>query len=277
MRVVHGAPSPLRAKTMRLFQPDPTPSLAPDAIDPSLLSRFRIPVVRRTKRRGRECVSMWSMNTEAFWSAVTGSTIVVTLFGFWMNNFFGKYLARKAENLATHEDIQKLVDQVRETERVKADITDSVWDRQQRWNAKRDLYIQVFGAVYKLCDDALGISEHRRLVLERKAKEDDGPVLHGKTALDELGRISFLSPLFMSDTAAKALTTVNVCFRELADLIVNDKIGAREYADAEGKLSLRLNHAIVDFTTEARKDLGFQGTEKAWMADVFKNAIDLAH
>jgi hypothetical protein len=85
--------------------------------------------------------------TDPFWtgllSGITGSGVVVAVFGWWLKFYFGPYLTQKAKNLATHEDIQRLVDQVRETERIKAEISDSIWDRQARWTYKRDLYIQL--------------------------------------------------------------------------------------------------------------------------------------
>jgi hypothetical protein len=85
--------------------------------------------------------------TDPFWSGllsgVAGSGVVVGIFGFWLKFYFGPYLTQKAKNLATHEDIQRLVDQVRETERIKAEISDSTWDRQARWTYKRDLYIRL--------------------------------------------------------------------------------------------------------------------------------------
>jgi hypothetical protein len=64
------------------------------------------------------------MNIEAFWSALTGNGVVALVLGFWAKYYFGPYLKLKATNLATHEDIQLLINQVRETERVKADISD---------------------------------------------------------------------------------------------------------------------------------------------------------
>jgi hypothetical protein len=92
------------------------------------------------------------MNVEVFLSAAGGMGVVGVIIAFWVRNYFGRYLAKKAENLATHEDIQKLVDQVRETERVKAEIADRMWDRQRRWDAKKDLYLEMYSSLHKLHD-----------------------------------------------------------------------------------------------------------------------------
>src|ERR1035441_911342 len=68
------------------------------------------------------------------------------------------YSRKKGENLATHEDIGKLVDQVRAvttaTKEIEEKISNEMWDRQRRWELKRDA---VFEAVKQLCvmDDAL--------------------------------------------------------------------------------------------------------------------------
>ncbi|MGO8985352.1 MAG: hypothetical protein ACLPHI_12110 [Terriglobales bacterium] len=56
--------------------------------------------------------------------------------------FIGSYLMKKGENLATHEDINKLVDQVKSvtqaTKEIEAKISGELWDRQRHWEAKRD-------------------------------------------------------------------------------------------------------------------------------------------
>jgi hypothetical protein len=84
------------------------------------------------------------------WSGIAGSTIVAAIVGFSLKWYFGPYLSEKAKNLATHEDIQKLIDQVRETEQIKADIGNRIWHRQERWTYKRDLYIRLVESMTSL-------------------------------------------------------------------------------------------------------------------------------
>lgn len=61
----------------------------------------------------------------------------LSLVGGWLGAYLGSYLKKKGENLATHEDIDKLVDQVRAvtqtTKEIEAKISNEVWDRQKRW------------------------------------------------------------------------------------------------------------------------------------------------
>jgi hypothetical protein len=82
---------------------------------------------------------------------------LVTLVGVFIGYLAG-YLRKKGENLATHEDIDKLVEQVRvittTTKEIEAKISTDVWNRQKRWEMKREV---LFLAAKRLAalDDAL--------------------------------------------------------------------------------------------------------------------------
>ena len=93
---------------------------------------------------------------------MAGAGIVVFLFGFWTKNYLAKYVGRKAENFATHEDIRMLVDQVRETEQAKAAVTGQVWNSQQMWMSKRDVYVE-------LIDDLTDLKNNFMLALDLAA------------------------------------------------------------------------------------------------------------
>lgn len=88
----------------------------------------------------------------------------------FVGSYLPAYMKKKAENLATHEDIEKLVDQVRATTEATKAIEDRIsaetWDRQRQWEMKRDV---VFNAVKAItaADDAL---TDLGAVLELKAK-----------------------------------------------------------------------------------------------------------
>src|SRR5258708_5441631 len=55
--------------------------------------------------------------------------------------YFGSYLKKKGENLATHEDINRLVDQVsavtKATKEIETKISNEVWERQTRWEVQK--------------------------------------------------------------------------------------------------------------------------------------------
>ena len=72
--------------------------------------------------------------------------------------YFGAYLKKKGENLATHEDIDKVLVEVRATtqatKEIEAKISDEVWDRQKRWELKRNTSLEMIKRIAAM-DDAL--------------------------------------------------------------------------------------------------------------------------
>lgn len=70
--------------------------------------------------------------------------------------FLGSYLKKKGENLATHEDLNKVVEQMSAvtaaTKKIEADISSGVWDKQKRWEMRRDILFEVTKRVAALYD-----------------------------------------------------------------------------------------------------------------------------
>ena len=81
-------------------------------------------------------------------------TAIVAGFG----AYFGSYFKKKGENLATHEDIGKLVDQVRAVtitaKEIEANISDRSWNRQKHWEMKREAIFSVMASLGR-ADEAL--------------------------------------------------------------------------------------------------------------------------
>lgn len=70
--------------------------------------------------------------------------------------FFGAYFKEKGKNLATQEDIGKVVEQVaavtKTTKEIEAKISSEVWDRQKRWELKRDVLFELAKRVAAIFD-----------------------------------------------------------------------------------------------------------------------------
>jgi hypothetical protein len=83
------------------------------------------------------------------WSDVgkLAAWVLATAGASFAGSYFGAYFKKKGESLATHEDIDKVVDQVKAvtqtTKEIEAKISGEVWDRQKRWELKREV---TFGA-----------------------------------------------------------------------------------------------------------------------------------
>src|SRR5579863_4588638 len=83
---------------------------------------------------------------------------LTTLIAAFVGSFLAGYLKKKGENLATHEDINKLVTQVaavtEATQSIEARISNEVWGRQRQWEMKRDALFEAVRAIGTM-DDAL--------------------------------------------------------------------------------------------------------------------------
>lgn len=198
---------------------------------------------------------------ESFWSALAGGSLVTLVFGSWLRYFFGPYISQKAQNIATHEDIHKLIDQVRETEQVKARINDTVWDRQARWNEKRDMYFRVLKGIGRLINDQQDQQSHEELrsqfgVMPELRKDVDESVGRLERTMDKWFRVVDVAPLFVSDEASSIIEAVFPAIRpsplapESCIAVCNANIA-------------HLQRCRADLWKVAKADLGFEKTKTA--------------
>ena len=72
--------------------------------------------------------------------------IVVTAIVAGVGAFFGAYLKKRAENLATHADFQKLLAEQKSTteatKAIEAKISIDVWSHQQRWDVQKTALLE---------------------------------------------------------------------------------------------------------------------------------------
>jgi hypothetical protein len=84
---------------------------------------------------------MWTATIQAY---IAGALTI--LLGMFVGYFFKGYLTKKGENLATHEDISKLIDQVKAvteaTKKIETEMSIGVWDKQKRWDMKREVLFE---------------------------------------------------------------------------------------------------------------------------------------
>jgi hypothetical protein len=73
---------------------------------------------------------------------------VVTVLSAGIGAYIGAYLKKKGENLATHEDLDKLVVELKATtettKSIEARISNDLWVSQKGWELKRDILMQWF-------------------------------------------------------------------------------------------------------------------------------------
>jgi len=95
---------------------------------------------------------------------MTDFTLVLALVPFisaGLGAYFGGYLKKKGENLATHEDVEKVKTDVRiittTTKEIEAKISNAVWDRQKQWELKREVLFEASRRLAELDDTLPGL------------------------------------------------------------------------------------------------------------------------
>jgi len=87
---------------------------------------------------------------------------VLSLVGGWAGSFLGSYLKKKGENLATHEDVDKLVAQMRAvtqaTKEIESKISNEVWKQQKKWELKREVLFEATRRLSEIDDVLLSLN-----------------------------------------------------------------------------------------------------------------------
>jgi hypothetical protein len=179
------------------------------------------------------------MSPFLFSVAVVAGVIASQIVSLILQSYLPAYAKEKGKNLATHEDIQKLVDQVKAvtqaTKKIEAEISSGVWDRQKRWELRRDTLFEVAKRLAELQDaltklysvasvgatyDLSGASD---LVLAWQRSWNEA--LQGfSKADDEFNQDKLLTAIVSSKHVALALSEFGgLCGRVASGLAKNDR------------------------------------------------------
>ena len=164
---------------------------------------------------------------------------------FW-KSFLPAYLNKKAEHLATHEDINKLVDQVQAvttvTEQIKARISNEIWDRQKQWELKREMIIDMGKAISEMEEAMLRVKS----ALQVREEPETNEWMKGFYAATKAFRdatVSFdqarmLVDIVCSDNAAKLVHDYSISASTVCSKMAKTK-NVKVYDDAFRELSLK--------------------------------------
>ena len=126
---------------------------------------------------------------------------LTTVLGGGIGAYLGSYLKKKGENLATHEDVDKLVDQMtavtEATKKIEAKIFNDMWERQRKWEVKREA---LFEAMKELGNVEYGLV---RLILAYTT-----PKVEGRTGSsgDRLAALEIWNSALVNFKKARILT-----------------------------------------------------------------------
>jgi hypothetical protein len=87
---------------------------------------------------------------------------LTTLVAAFIGSFLGGYLKKKGENLVTHEDVDKLVAEMeavtQATKEIEARISNEVWERQKRWEVKREAIFEAMKNLATIDDEMMKLN-----------------------------------------------------------------------------------------------------------------------
>jgi hypothetical protein len=179
--------------------------------------------------------------------------------------FLGSYLKRKGENLATHEDIGRLVDQVRAvtkaTKEIEAKISDDVWDRQKRWELKREVLFETMKKLAlvreRLAATAAAHQTEKKWIQQGSAA-DSGFAMKENTefceAADDLDQMTLLVGLVCGKELGDHLRRFIIFYRPVAGKILSGEPEAFDTSLAE------LSERVQGITDAMRKEMGIERT-----------------
>jgi hypothetical protein len=182
---------------------------------------------------------------------------LTTLVSAFVGSYLGSYLKKKGENLATHEDIDKLVDQVRAvttaTKEIEERIESSVWSKQRHWEMKRDA---LFASVQALDRTKTAFVElWASQIFEGDPEYKERKRVSAEKWLAEISRYDETrsnTSLVCGITVRKALGEASHLFRSSAALVFKSKLNNDEFAG----ISDATRAAIKNVYELARAELG---------------------
>ena len=134
----------------------------------------------------------------------------------FVGGFLGAYFKRKGENLATKEDYESLLEQVKKTtsatESIKLNLAQGNWLHQQSWYLKEKYYTGLLESLYKL---KLSLSTRLDHYMEPGSLYRDDQIIEshhykeqaniGLEALQQLQQLHGPAEMVVSDRAIQAL------------------------------------------------------------------------
>jgi hypothetical protein len=176
-----------------------------------------------------------------------------TLASAFAGSYLAGYLRKKGENLATHEDIHKLVDQVsavtKATKQIEAKISGDLWNAQKQWELKRDVLFEATKSIVEIDNALLGLDSLLR-VDNANPELRHTTVLTWKKASERFDESSALVAIVCSEETSKALDELGALSNVIAGKLCQNN------ADVYGASKKGLWAALLRVRLAVRKELG---------------------
>lgn len=192
--------------------------------------------------------------------AVVGSA-VVTGIGGCVGAYLGAYWKKRGEQAAAHQDLQNVVNEVRAvtktTEEIKAEISTGIWDKQKRWEMKRDVSFEASKALAGIEEQLMGM--HSVVAIARKHAEGPEWVAAWHEQLVEWRKaLVTFEGVFSLATVIYAQETIAV-FLKFRSLVGTISAGlSKKDEDAYAQNSEDLTRRAFDVRIAIRNELGVE-------------------
>lgn len=177
----------------------------------------------------------------------------------WIGFYLGAYLKKKGENQAIHEDINKLVDQVRAvtqtTKEIEAKISSDMWTRQKQWEMKRDVLFEAAKRIIELDNGLLTLDSLLHMddpEGDQWLKAKHQALIGWNDTIKKFEETQLLIGVICSKETSRVLYDVALFIKELAGRLVKKELGA--YNQSSGMLAKALMAARIAI----RKELGIE-------------------
>jgi len=181
--------------------------------------------------------------------------------------FFKGYGNEKGKNLATHEDIDKLVNQVeavtKATKDIEAKISIHVWNRQKQWEIKKEALFEITKQLSVLLNELTTLDSTYSSADQSGYPESPSWTKAKNSALRQwtvvaasFGNAHAVAALVCGSEAVEALKNVNALVRNIANEIINkNNLGMYDSSLPE------LTKLAAVFTKAIRKELQIDETQ----------------
>jgi len=185
----------------------------------------------------------------------------LSLIGGWLGAYLGGYLKKKGENLATHEDIGKLVDQVQAvtqaTKEIEAKISSDVWTQQKQWEMKREVLFDAAKRIVELDNGLVSLDSLLRVDNpdgDQWAQHRRDATLEWVETLKRFDEAKLLVAVVCSRETFLEFQKLGAVVAKLGQKLANKDVKA--YQESRGELAKSLLAAKFAI----RKELGVDGT-----------------
>lgn len=179
--------------------------------------------------------------------------------------FFSAYVSEKGRRLATRQDIENVITEVRrvtsETEQIKAQISGDLWNRQMQWNQKRDVYGSLLGLVSEMQTEYVKLhSMYSGGITILPAREMNAPFDRLVELARDFRKAAALASIFAGSEANEAIQRY-----------IESDASAGKPSERAAKGLMNLEQLRTQLISAAKQDLDTAGISGAASAVKVKN------